>query len=129
MRSHKSSTCEATDDEQKMGLDSGHTLRGSKDCIARRALGWNPQGSKRGEGDRVTAGGERDHTIQSRGLSWHQLEHLSRDRGGWRDFVSGLCSDRDGMIKASDQIRSDSKYEIINGLCHVILGCSGEIFS
>ena len=31
--------------------------------------------------------------IQSRGLSWHQLEHLSRDRGDWRDFVSGLCSE------------------------------------
>ena len=46
-----------------------------------------------GEGDRATAGGETDHTIQWTGLSWHQLEHLSRDRRDWRDFVSGLCSE------------------------------------
>ena len=37
--------------------------------------------------------GEGDHTIQLRGLSWHQLEHLSRDRQDCRDFVSGLCSE------------------------------------
>ena len=30
-----------------------------------------------GEGDRATAGGETDHVIQSRGLSWYQLERLS----------------------------------------------------
>ena len=41
-----------------------------------------------GEGDRGT-----DHTLQPRGLSWPHLEHLSRNKGAWRDFVSGLRSE------------------------------------
>ena len=70
----------------------GHTLRRLKDCIARQALGWNPQGRRRRGRPCNSWRRDTDHTIQSRGLSWHQLEHLSRDRGDWRDFVSGLCS-------------------------------------
>lgn len=70
-----------------------HTLRRSKDCIARQALGWNPQGSRRRGRPCDSWRRDTDHTTQSRGLPWHQLEHLSRDRGDWRDFVSGLCSE------------------------------------
>ena len=71
----------------------GHTLRRPNYCIARQALRWNPQGSRRRGRPRNSWRRDTDHTIQSRGLSWHQLEHLSRDRGDWRDFVSGLCSE------------------------------------
>ena len=58
----------------------GYTLRRSKDCIAQQALGWNPQGSRRRGRPGNSWRRDTDHTIQSRGLSWHQLEHLSRER-------------------------------------------------
>jgi len=81
-----------------------------------------------GEGDRVTAGGKTDHTIQSKGLSWHQLEHPSRDIGDWEDFVGGLC--RDGiMIKDFISERSDNEErylnqsEVLNFLQHVSTIC------
>ena len=71
----------------------GHTLRRPNYCIARQALLWNPQGSRRRGRPRDRWRRDTDHVIQSRGLSWHQLERLSRDRGDWRDLVSSLCSE------------------------------------
>ena len=60
----------------------GHTLRRPNYCIARQALRWNPQGSRRRGRPHNSWRRDTDHTIQSRGLSWHQLEQLSRDRAG-----------------------------------------------
>ena len=71
----------------------GHTFRRPSYCIARQALLWNPQGSRRRGRLPNSWTRDTDHTIQLRGLFWHQLECLSRDRGDWRDFVSGLCSE------------------------------------
>ena len=71
----------------------GHTLGRPNYCIAQQALLWNPQGSRRRGGLPNSWTRDTDHTIQLRGLFWHQLECLSRDRGDWRDFVSGLCSE------------------------------------
>ena len=71
----------------------GHTLRRPNYCTARQALLWNPQGSRQRGRPRNSWRSHTDHTIQSTGLSWHQLERLSMDRGHWRDFVSGLCSE------------------------------------
>ena len=32
-------------------------------------------------------------TIQLKGCFWIQMEYLARDRGDWRSFVDGLCSE------------------------------------
>ena len=71
----------------------GHTLRRPNHCIARQALLWNLQGSRRRGRPCNRWRRDTDHTMKSRDLSWHQLECLSMDRGDWRDFVSGLCSE------------------------------------
>ena len=82
--------------------DSGDQITAS----VRRALYWNPQASRLRGRSRNNWRRDTDHAIQSRGLSCHQLERLSRDKGDWRDFVSSLCSEME-KLKASDQIRSD----------------------
>ena len=73
--------------------------------------------SRRRERPRTTWRRDTDHIIQSRDLSLHQLERLSRDRGDWRDFVSGLCSEME-KVKASVQIRSDFLVYVF--ICYLI---------
>ena len=73
-----------------------------------------------------------DHTIQSRGLSWHQLERLSMNRGDWRDFVSGLCSEME-YLKASDQIRDQLQttlgyFQQFQGTIFPLQSCHSRIF-
>ena len=34
-----------------------------------------------------------ERTIQLKNYTWTQMERLARDRGHWRSFVSGLCSE------------------------------------
>ena len=73
--------------------ENGHgmaTLRRPNYCIAWQALCWNLLGS--GQRERLCNSWRRDtdHTLQSRGLSWHHLKRLSRNKQNWRDFVSGL---------------------------------------
>ena len=83
-----------------------HTLRGPDYCITRQALlSWNPQGSWQRRRLPNSWRRDTDHAIQSRDLSRHQLELLSRDRGDSIDFVSGLCSEME-WLKASDQIKT-----------------------
>ena len=71
----------------------GHTLRRSNTCIARQALGWNPQGSRRRGRPRNTWKRDTERTIRSKGYTWNQIEQRARDRGGWRRFICGLCSE------------------------------------
>ena len=71
----------------------GHILRRSETCIARQELGWNPQGSRRRGRPQNTWKREKERTIQLKGYTWNQIEQLARDRGGWRRFICGLCSE------------------------------------
>ena len=102
----------------------GHTLRRPNYCIARQALPWNPQGSRRRGRPRNRWRRDTDHTIQSRGLSWQQLERLSRDRGG----LEGLCQwpmFRDGMIQG---FRSDQKRRFAHFAAIPIYNLSSAFF-
>ena len=71
----------------------GHILRRPNTCIARQALGWNPQGSRRRGRPRNTWKRDTERTIQLKGYTWNQIEQMARDRGGWRRFICGLCSE------------------------------------
>jgi len=71
----------------------GHTIRRPMDCIARQAFHWNPQGSRRSGRPRNSWRRNTESTIQMNNCTWTQMERLARDRGYWRSFVSGLCSE------------------------------------
>ena len=71
----------------------GHILRRPNTCLARQALGWNPQGSRRRGRPRNTWKRDTEKTIQLKGYTWNQIEQMARDRGGWRRFICGLCSE------------------------------------
>ena len=49
----------------------GHTLRRPNHCVPRQALLWNPQVSRRRGRLCNTWRRDTDHTMKSRGLSWH----------------------------------------------------------
>ena len=82
----------------------GHTLKRSNDCIARQALGWNPQGSR--------WRGRPRNKLEERNRPYHPVERSllapARTPVQGQRGLEGLCMFRDGMIKASDQqIRSE----------------------
>ena len=76
-------------------------------CIARQALLWNPQESRRRGRPCNTWRRDTDHTMKSRGLSWHQLEGLCQ----WPMF-------RDGIIRG---FRSDQTHLEPQIQCSLIL--------
>lgn len=80
-----------------------HTLRRPTDCIARKALWWNQRGNRWGLRPRNSWMRDTEHTIQSKGHSWKQIERLARDRADQRSFVSGLCSEMEQSALKSDQ--------------------------
>ena len=72
----------------------GHTLRKDSNSIARHALEWNPQGTRRrGRPKRTWRRSVLDEAERT-GKSWKELKRLARDRGEWRVFVEALCSTR-----------------------------------
>ena len=84
---------------------TGHTLKRSKDCIGRQALGWKPQGSRRRGRPCNSWRRDRPHHPDERSLLAPARTPVQGQRG-----LEGLYQwpmFRDGMIKASDsdQIR------------------------
>lgn len=71
----------------------GHTLRRDGDNIARQALEWNPQGSRRRGRPRntwrrsVIAEG-----MEKGGKTWPEIKTMARNRVRWRKFIDALCS-------------------------------------
>jgi len=76
-----------------------HILRRSNTCIARQALGWNPQVSRWRGIPQNTWERDTEKTIQLKGYTWNQIEQMARDRGGWRPFICGLAMLRDGILE------------------------------
>lgn len=72
----------------------GHTLRRNTTAITKQALTWNPQG-KRGRGrPKNTWRRSTEQEFKKKGLTWKQLERMAQDRRGWKQFINGLCSER-----------------------------------
>ena len=72
----------------------GHTLRRTNSNITKRALQWNPQGSRdrgrpRGTWRRVMV-----EDMERSGQSWQKIRKIAQDRVGWRMFVRGLYPGR-----------------------------------
>jgi hypothetical protein len=72
----------------------GHTLRKPPNEIARRALDWNPQGS-RGRGRPKVAWRRRvleEAKIIGKKF-WNEIKHTARNRVRWKNVVEALCSE------------------------------------
>ena len=73
---------------------NGNTLRRNTTAITKQALTWNPQG-KRGRGrPKNTWRRSTEQEFKKKGLTWKQLERMAQDRRGWKQFINGLCSER-----------------------------------
>lgn len=70
----------------------GHTLRRPNDDIARTALEWNPQGSRRRGRPNISWRRAVLKEAESTGLSWSQLKQTATNRSRWRTIVDALCS-------------------------------------
>ena len=70
----------------------GHTLRRPQPNIARHALDWNPQGTRRR--GRPTNSWRRTLDIELRKtrMSWGEAKARAMDRAKWKDVVKALCS-------------------------------------
>lgn len=70
----------------------GHTLRKPDTAIEKKALEWNPQGTRK----RGRPCGTWKRTMEKEagivGRTWGQLRDLARDRNGWRALLDALCS-------------------------------------
>ncbi len=71
----------------------GHTLR--HDSIARAALVWNPQGSRRRGRPRITWRSTVLKEAGQQNLSWNELKTIAVDRGGCVQLVEALCSPKE----------------------------------
>lgn len=70
----------------------GHTLRKEENDVTRRALDWNPQGSRRRGRPRETWRRTVEREIAEEGMSWTQIKRLANNRVRWKKFVAALCS-------------------------------------
>lgn len=70
----------------------GHTLRRPTDNIARQALDWNPQGSRRPGRPSNTWRRTIEREVIAAGKTWRQTKALAGDRERWRQFTNALCS-------------------------------------
>lgn len=70
----------------------GHTLRKDQTDIARTALDWNPQGSRRVGRPTTTWRRTVMKEINDVGKSWPEIKNLARNRVRWKRFVEALCS-------------------------------------
>ena len=92
----------------------GHTLRRPNYCIVRQALRWNQQGGRRRGRPCNSWRRNADHTIQSRGLSWHQLVGTERT-------LSVACVPRCNHDQTSDKRNQMTKKDIsANQKCWIL---------
>ena len=72
----------------------GHTLRKGENSITRRALQWNPQGSRGRVRPQETWRRCMEREMKDVGMTWVALSKKAQDRDVWRMFVCGLYPDR-----------------------------------
>ncbi|XP_054283747.1 uncharacterized protein LOC129000774 [Macrosteles quadrilineatus] len=70
----------------------GHTLRKTDGAIEKKALEWNPQGTRKRGRPCDTWRRTIMKEASSVGRTWGQLRDLAQDRDGWRALLDALCS-------------------------------------
>lgn len=70
----------------------GHTLRKPSTDITRKALDFNPQGSRRRGRPRNTWRRNVKNELMSENTTWEQMKAIAQDRVRWNSFVTALCS-------------------------------------
>ena len=71
----------------------GYVTRMPSDAILKIALRWTPNAGRRRRGrPKETWRRSFEREMKENGLSWAQVEHLARNRGGWRSLVLALCA-------------------------------------
>ena len=68
----------------------GHVIRLLSDAIPKIALRWTPNAGRCRRGRPKETWRRSFEREMKNGLSWAQVEHLARNRGGWRSLVL-LC--------------------------------------
>ena len=72
----------------------GHTLRRPDECIAKRAIEWNPQGTRKRGRPQHTWRRTRMAELEERQLTWQEVKCTAQNRVRWRALVDDLCSIR-----------------------------------
>ena len=70
----------------------GHTLRRNPNEIARQALDWNPQGSRKRGRPKQTWKRSVLEEADAEGKQWKEVKALAQNRVRWRSFVDALCA-------------------------------------
>lgn len=70
----------------------GHCLRREEFNIAKRALDWNPQGSKRRSYPRTKWQRKVEQEVQRARKSWSEVKQLAQNGKRWRKFIEALSS-------------------------------------
>ena len=77
-----------TDIKRRRWTWNGHVIRMPCDAIPKIALRWTPNAGRRRRGrPKETRRRPLEREMKENGLSWGQVEHLARNRGGWRSLV------------------------------------------
>jgi hypothetical protein len=72
-------------------------LRKETGATEKTALGWNPQGYRRGRTKRTWRRTIEDE-IRSTRRSWNEVKGIGGDRNAWKLFMDILCSTRSKRI-------------------------------
>jgi hypothetical protein len=70
----------------------GHTLRRPNYEIARQALDWNPQGTRKRGRPKQTWRRSIEEEARARKYTWKEVKALASNRVRWRGFCDALCS-------------------------------------
>lgn len=70
----------------------GHTLRKDDNDIAKQAIEWNPQGSRRRGRPAHTWKRQIDAELTRVRRSWRETKTIASDRSEWNELVTALCS-------------------------------------
>lgn len=70
----------------------GHTLRKQPNDIAKQAIEWNPQGSRRIGRPSHTWKRQIEAEISQLHMSWNEIKYHASDRTYWNNLVAALCS-------------------------------------
>ena len=70
----------------------GHTLRRGNGEIAKQALDWNPQGTRKRGRPRRTWRRSVLEEAEKGGRQWSEVKALARNKEQWRSFCDALCA-------------------------------------
>ena len=69
----------------------GHTLRKGERNIARHAMDWNPQGTRKRGRPRITWRRSIQKDLKEINMTWCEAKRAAQDRQKWKAIVDALC--------------------------------------